>query len=104
MITEKADASVVVDAFVVMPNHVHLLILMLDDHENPHLSRIIQQWKGSISKKAGFPLWQHRFHDRLMRRADEYRKAKNYIRSNPERWKGDCFFISEQERPLAELG
>lgn len=89
---ESIYPSVILDSFVVMPNHVHLIVMLLSERHNPSVRRIMQQWKGVVSKKAGFPLWQDRFHDRVIYNAAAYRKIRQYIEANPARWKEDCFF------------
>lgn len=56
--------NVVIDKYVIMPNHVHFIII-INDIENgraklaPTISRIIQQFKGSITKQIGFSIWQN---------------------------------------------
>jgi len=92
---EAIYASVLVDSFVVMPNHVHILLCLLNSESNPSASRVVQQWKGAISKKAGFSLWQKNFHDHVVNTAEEFRKIQQYILNNPTNWKEDVL------RPLA---
>jgi len=53
---ESIYPSVVMDTFIIMPNHVHMLVFLLNSDLNPSVSRIIQQWKGAVSKQAGFSL------------------------------------------------
>lgn len=93
---EQVYTSVVMDSFVIMPNHVHMLLHLINNETNPSVSRVIQQWKGAISKQAKAPLWQEKFHDRVVDTADEYRTIQQYIRENPMRWEDDVL------RPLAE--
>jgi len=97
---ENIYPSIILDSFVVMPNHVHLVVMLLSERHNPSVQRIMQQWKGVVSKKAGFPLWQDRFYDRIIYSVAAYRKIRQYIANNPARWKEDCFY--EPEAPLAQ--
>ena len=99
---EAIYPSVLLESYVVMPNHVHMLIVLLDDEQNPSVQTIVQQWKGAITKKAKFPLWQDRFHDRIILRADIYRKIRNYIQNNPALWKEDQFFETDLQGPSAQ--
>ena len=95
---------VFVDKYVIMPNHIHL-ILRIDaplDFEIggrpmavPTLSMIINQFKGAVSKKADFHIWQGRFHDRILRNEHEYCGAWQYIENNPINWENDEYFIKE---------
>jgi putative transposase len=74
--------------YVVMPNHVHLLV-SLNDHQE--LGRVIQLIKGGFShslREHGvvFPVvWQQRYYDRRVRDANEFAEVSRYIRQNPVR-------------------
>ena len=59
--------TVDVDKYVIMPNHIHMIIAIEPDSSGrtqfvPTVSRIIKQFKGSVTKKIGFSLWQPRFY------------------------------------------
>ncbi len=74
--------------YVVMPNHVHLLLSLNDQQQ---LGRAVQLIKGGFShslRKHGvaFPMvWQQRYYDRRVRDADEFAEFSRYIRQNPVR-------------------
>jgi len=59
----------------------------------PTISRIIKQFKGSITKQIGFSIWQKSFHDRIIRSEIEYQKIWQYIDQNPTRWTEDKYYI-----------
>ena len=78
-------------AYVVMPNHVHLLIHVFEDSS---LSKIIQSWKSYTAKKidkqldlAGqqptLPIWQPDYWDRFIRNQAHLEAAIAYIHNNP---------------------
>jgi REP element-mobilizing transposase RayT len=74
-------------AWVVMPNHVHMLITPLGS-----VSALMQRLKGVTAREAnsqlgrsGTPFWQHESYDRLVRDAQEFRRIENYIVQNPVR-------------------
>lgn len=78
-------------AYVVMPNHVHLLIHVFEDSS---LSKIIQSWKSYTAKKiakqlglAGqqptLPIWQPDYWDRFIRNQAHFEAAIAYIHNNP---------------------
>ncbi len=75
-------------AFVVMPNHIHLLITV---PEGLPLERTMQFIKGGFSFEAGkllgvrSPIWQKSFVDCRVRDATEAEKYRNYIHQNPAR-------------------
>ncbi|HOF02574.1 MAG TPA: transposase [Atribacterota bacterium] len=58
----------------------------------PAISRIVKQFKGSISKQLGFSLWQKSFFDHIIRNEQEYQKIWNYIEENPLRWIDDQYY------------
>ena len=87
------------EKYVIMPNHVHLL-LMIDTLPGrprvaPTVSRIIQQTKGQVTKKAGRNLFQKSFHDRIIRNDVEYQHFWQYIDNNPTQWELDELFTEE---------
>jgi len=92
----KTYTGVSVDCFVVMPNHIHMIILILDETGQiqfaPTVSRIIKQWKGSVTKKIGYSIWQKSFHDHIIRNEEDYYQISEYINNNPVNWKEDCFY------------
>lgn len=75
-------------AFVVMPNHVHLLITV---PEGTTLERKMQFVKGGFSFEAGKrfnmrgPVWQKSSVDRRVRDASECESFRRYIHQNPVR-------------------
>lgn len=95
--------NVVVEKYVIMPNHIHMIIvLQADKSRRPQsgrpqvapttVSRIIQQFKGSISKKLGFSIWQKSYHDHIIRNETEYQKIWEYIYTNPLKWELDKYY------------
>jgi putative transposase len=67
--------------FVVMPEHVHLLLTPQDIT----LERAIQLIKGGFSHRleSKFPVWQRGFTDRRARNREEFLAARRYIHMNP---------------------
>ena len=94
----KVYNGVSVDCYVVMPNHVHMIIMLQEASDNgrtqfaPTISRIIKQWKGSITKKIGFSPWQKSFHEHIIRNDKSYVKIYEYIENNPARWQEDRYY------------
>jgi putative transposase len=72
-------------AWVVMPNHVHLLIL-----PSVPLAQITHSIKGRTAREAnlllertGEPFWQNESYDHWVRNAKECRRIATYIEENP---------------------
>lgn len=77
-----------IDKYQITPNHIHFIIFIYDDYNGrtqfaPTISRIIKQFKGSITKQIGFSIWQKSFYDRIIRNEKEYQSVWNYIHNNP---------------------
>ncbi|HXE51759.1 MAG TPA: transposase, partial [Tepidisphaeraceae bacterium] len=74
--------------FVVMPNHVHVLVTPLAGHE---LSEIIGAWKSytahAINRELGRTgeFWQKESFDHIVRSAEAAERFGRYIRENPRR-------------------
>lgn len=69
--------------FVVMPEHIHLLITP----QTITLQRAMQLIKGGFSRRlhSNFPVWQKSFTDRRLRDREEFLVARKYVRENPIR-------------------
>ena len=92
---------ITVDNYVVMPNHIHLLMQIHSDSSGramlaPTISIVIQQMKGYATKKIGKSIWQKLFHDHVIRDEKGYLKIWNYIEGNPSKWEEDCFYMKEE--------
>jgi len=90
--------NVSVNKYVIMPNHVHMIIILESSESGrpqvaPTISRIIQQFKGSITKKVKQTVWQKSFYDRIIRNEKEYLQIYNYIETNPLKWEEDCYYV-----------
>ena len=105
--TAGMRSDVIVDTYCVMPNHVHL-ILILTEEESAGVPRtfeapasgsvpsIINGLKAACTSRArkelGLPtlvIWQGRFHDRVIRNEEELQRTREYIHNNPGQWQDD---------------
>ena len=91
--------SVLVDKYVIMPNHVHLLISINQENGRaglaPTISRIVQQTKGLATKQIGYSIWQKSFYDEIIRNDAHYFKIWNYIDTNPFCWLDDEYYLPD---------
>ncbi len=55
----------------------------------PTISTIVQQMKGYVTKQIGYPIWQSRFYDHIIRDQHEYNDVWEYIDNNPLQWELD---------------
>ncbi|MBQ1211651.1 MAG: transposase [Clostridia bacterium] len=80
--------AVRVDKYCIMPDHIHF-ILSVDTDENgrtqfaPTISRVMKQFKGSITKQVGRPIWQKSFYDHGIQNQQDYDEIWAYIENNP---------------------
>ncbi len=88
--------NMTVDKFVVMPNHIHL-ILMVQRLDPPSgrtaVPRFISAFKRLTAKEAGHNFWQRSYHDHVIRNYDDYLRIWKYIDENPIKWCEDRYFI-----------
>ena len=93
----KHYPAVSVDNYVIMPNHIHLLLQIHADSDGrsmiaPTISTVVRQMKGVASKEAGFSLWQKGFYDHVIRNETDYLEIWKYIEGNPSRWLEDKLY------------
>ncbi len=90
-------ANVKIDKYVIMPNHIHLIVI-LDDaggRGSPPLHTVIGRLKSYTTNKYGNTLWQRSYHDHIIRDEEEYLKIWEYIDTNAIKWENDCFYIAD---------
>jgi putative transposase len=78
--------TVRLDAFVVMPNHIHGIVWLSRAGHAPPLPVVIGSFKSAASRAAGRALWQRSFFDRVIRDEKELRALRQYVAQNPLRW------------------
>ncbi len=93
--------GVIVDSMIVMPDHLHGILLLGTDPEietNVSVADIIRWFKvcmrGAYRKQvasgAWLPfdsqLWQRNYNDRIIRNDRELKHIRDYILGNPARW------------------
>jgi REP-associated tyrosine transposase len=77
------------DAFVVMPNHVHAIVHLDRRRRPPPIPAVIGAFKARASRRANRALWQRAHHDRIVRSERELTALREYIETNPLRWELD---------------
>lgn len=83
--------------FVVMPNHIHLLISLQNQVKTSSLSTNIGSYKSGVSRLArqafpGLELWQISFWDHVIQNENDLLTHYNYIDMNVDRWQKDKYF------------
>jgi REP element-mobilizing transposase RayT len=108
-----------VDAYIIMPNHVHGIIIIDTDvgaiHELPLHNQIIQNMKfrrnmlipkiigrfkmntakqiNTIRQTPAIPLWQRNYYEHIIRNETELNKTREYIHNNSLNWESDDYYI-----------
>ena len=85
------------DKYVIMPNHVHAILVISGEKESQSIVSVIGQYKAAVTKKIRavnpeINVWQRSFHDHVIRNQVGYKKIWQYIENNPVRWEEDCFY------------
>ena len=99
--------EIFLDHFVIMPNHIHLLLRIEGDraiHESPLpdggkrslLSKAIGYLKMNSTReirrmRPDETIWQRSFFDHIVRNESDHRQITEYIAANPARWAEDRF-------------
>lgn len=99
---------VLLDAFVVMPNHVHGILHLQDEPGSAtavapasavlpgSLSAIVRSFKAATTKRsialAGLTgsIWQRNYHDRIVTDQRDLDRIRGYIANNPANWRLDA--------------
>ena len=87
-----------VDKYVVMPNHVHMILILDSKNEKVSLNTVMGQYKSGVSRRIhridpDLMVWQRSFHDHVIRNQSDYERIWSYIDTNPMRWDKDCFYV-----------
>ena len=97
--------TVVLDLFVVMPNHIHGLLWFEPGAtpSHPALGDVIGWFKAVTTNRyihgvrtAGWPpydrsLWQRTFHEHIVRNDADMDRIRTYIANNPATWHEDRY-------------
>lgn len=99
--------NVTIDHYVVMPNHVHLIMRIApgslrsakgeegapgSSRPTQMVPRVIAALKRFSNQEAGFNLWQTSYHDHIIRNENDYLRICNYIDTNPAKWREDRYY------------
>ena len=105
----RIRGEIELDAFVVMPNHVHGIVVIRDVgahgraplptalRRSPRsLGSFIAGFKSAATKRInairgtpGVPVWQRNYYEHVIRDDDDLGRVRRYIAENPLRWDED---------------
>ncbi len=104
-------SDVTIDEFVIMPNHVHGIIVIHHDADTRHgvgteqcsvptgghahyglISKIVMSYKNITTKRIHLKTpnlefsWQRSYYDHIIRHPRALQNIRQYIHNNPKRW------------------
>ncbi len=104
--------TIELDAFVVMPNHIHGIIFLVGAEfiqpaaiqpattppKAVYLSQVIAGYKAGVTRRMNrlnqlkSTIWQRSFHDHIIRNEFELNRIREYVANNPSLWEQDMFY------------
>ena len=92
--------AIALDAYVVMPNHVHGVLLFPDAGQAlPNLGQVVNWYKALVCKSvrrmsssSRAVIWQRNYYDHVVRDEQDLDRIRQYILYNPGRWEEDEYY------------
>ena len=96
--------GVIVDKYVIMPNHIHLILAVKNEayqsyvdnginnsisaikRSNDMIPHIVSTFKRFCNKEIGENIFQRSYYDHVVRNNEDYEEIVRYIIHNPRRW------------------
>ncbi len=95
--------NIKIENHVIMPNHVHFLIILYNNDKiinNNSIIEIVRRFKSITTKNANKlsqikenKLWQRSFHDHIIRNEKIFLFVRDYIENNVQSWYKDKFYM-----------
>ena len=88
--------------YCIMPNHFHAVITLSKSTDGPMgssgptLGRIVRGIKTTVSRLAGYSVWQDNYYEHVVRNEDDLLRVLDYMENNPVRWAEDEYFIAQE--------
>ncbi|MEG1407381.1 MAG: transposase, partial [Ruthenibacterium sp.] len=110
------NENIEIDKFILMPNHIHGIIVIKNadaeiakqekmfDFEiterrgRRSLQGLLKDFKSVTTRQykkmygVDSSLWQSSFYDEIIRNQEQYEKIRQYIETNPSKWKEDILY------------
>ena len=118
--TSVVYPGISIDNYVIMPNHVHLLIRISPvdggvraegelpigkrshsgvprptENGSVSITEVIKAMKSITTRKIGTKIWQTSFYDHVIRNDEDYQTRFRYIEENPAKWQQDKYYYQE---------
>jgi putative transposase len=112
----KHFSGVELDEFIIMPNHIHGILIMINNRQGLTISKpyqgefgkpisgsistIVGSFKSVVSKQVnilrnvkGASVWQRNYYEHIIRDDESLNRIRNYIINNPLAWKNDKLYF-----------
>ena len=110
--TNQIYENIIIDKYVIMPNHLHCIIIIDENGEagllrvpdtgssraptptmaNATIPALISTFKRFVNKECGYSIWQRNYYEHIIRNEKEYYRIAEYIKNNPMNWKEDKYY------------
>ena len=101
--------GVIIDRYVIMPDHIHAIIILDPDKYTKHqngssraptptnemLPHIVSTFKRFCNKEIGDNIFQRGYIEYIIRDREDYETRRKYILENPLRWYYDELYTEE---------
>ena len=103
LLLEQRYSTLKVDCFVIMPNHIHAILILKDtagDGRRSTISDVVCTYKSLTTRacKKVRPidkLFQTSFYEHVIRGRNDYEEIAEYITNNPKQWELDTLYAPE---------
>ena len=90
----KHHRGVFIDQFIIMPNHMHGIVILDGRLDGPILGHVVRSYKAAVMHEChniglAHWRWQSRFYEEILHDADAVGSARAYMRMNPVNWADD---------------
>jgi len=115
--TKALRKNINLDYFVIMPNHIHGIIIIEPPDVGAHcnvplrqeksfgkstkntIPTIVKLYKATVTKQINnlrqtpaIPVWQRNYYEHIIRNDIDLYKIRQYIHNNPIKWEDDDYF------------
>lgn len=96
--TQKKFENIKIDKYVIMPDHLHLIVTIRERHAGCSLpdamrflktmttNEYIRDVKQGLLPSFDSKLWQKSYYDHVIRNQQDYNEVWEYIENNPTKW------------------
>ena len=98
---EEHDPVIKIVASVIMPNHVHVLLVIQPEASGAsrrprptemRVPKFVSSLKRYTNRVCNHSLWQTSYHDHIIRGENDFLRHWTYIDQNPARWAEDEYY------------